>query len=262
LFLEELKMDILVCIKRIPTSSESTDIIEIDASRKDIKREKLYFRINNWDEYALEEAVQIKEKQGGTITAITVGLEECDDILRRALAMGADKAIRLSQNVSNADPYVVANVLTSLIRTLPYNLIMFGMQSDDFGNAQLGPMVAEMLNIPHVTAVTRLQLRDKEVKVYRELEMGALEIYTLELPAVLTIQTGINKPRYISFTSIKRARDKELKVIEPEEIGTLSPLVRLVKLVLPQAGKMVVISGSAEEGAAQLIDILIRRGVL
>jgi electron transfer flavoprotein beta subunit len=255
-------MDILVCIKRVPTSSEPTDIIEIDASQKEIKKEKLNFRINNWDEYALEEAVQIKEKQGATITAITVGPEECDDILRRALAMGADKAIRLSQNVSEADPYVVANMLTSLIKTLPNDLIMFGMQSDDFGNAQLGPMVAEMLNIPHATAVTRLELRDKEAKVYRELEMGALEIYTLELPAVLSIQTGINKPRYISFTNIRRARDKELKVIEPEETGALSPLVRLEKLVLPQAGDIEIIPGSAEEGAAQLIDILKRRGVL
>jgi electron transfer flavoprotein beta subunit len=255
-------MDILVCIKRVPTSSEPTDIIEIDASQKEIKKEKLNFRINNWDEYALEEAVQIKEKQGATITAITVGPEECDDILRRALAMGADKAIRLSQNVSEADPYVVANMLTSLIKTLPNDLIMFGMQSDDFGNAQLGPMVAEMLNIPHATAVTRLELRDKEAKVYRELEMGALEIYTLELPAVLSIQTGINKPRYISFTNIRKARDKELKVIEPEETGALSPLVRLEKLVLPQAGEIEIIPGSAEEGAAQLIDILKRRGVL
>jgi electron transfer flavoprotein beta subunit len=255
-------MDILVCIKRVPTSSEPTDIIEIDASQKEIKKEKLNFRINNWDEYALEEAVQIKEKHGATITAITVGTEECDDILRRALAMGADKAIRLSQNVSEADPYVVANMLTSLIKTLPYDLIMFGMQSDDFGNAQLGPMVAEMLDIPHATAVTRLELRNKEAKVYRELEMGALEIYTLELPAVLSIQTGINKPRYISFTNIRKARDKELKVIEPEETGALSPLVRLEKLVLPQAGEIEIIPGSAEEGAAQLIDILKRRGVL
>jgi len=260
-------MDILVCVKRIPSTSESTDVVEIDDSQKGIKKEKLLFRINDWDEYALEEAVQIEERLGGTVTAITVGLEECDDILRKALAMGADQAIRIDQDISAVDSYVVAKILTPLIRTLPYDLILFGMQSGDFGWAQSGPMVAEMLGVPHATGITRLQLENnKEAKVGRELESGALELYTMELPAVLTIQTGINKPRYASFTSIRRARTRELKVTALRELGlsvdALAPLIRLEKLTLPSAGEVQIIPGSADEAAAQLVTILKGRGVL
>jgi electron transfer flavoprotein beta subunit len=260
-------MDILVCVKRIPGTSESTDVVEIDDSQKAIKKEKLHFRINDWDEYALEEAIQIKEKVGGTVTAITVGREECEDILRRALAMGADRAIRIDQDASGLDSLAVAKILASLIRTLLYDLIMLGMQSADFGWAQHGPMVAEMLGIPHATGVTRLQLEnDKEARVGRELESGALERYTLEIPAVLIIQTGINKPRYASFANIRKARTKELRVATLKELGlspeALSPLVRLEKLVLPSAGGVEIMAGPAEKAAAQLAAILKDRGVL
>ena len=256
-------MDIVACIKRVP---DIPDFVEIDASGKDIKRDRLIFKINDWDEYVVEEATQLKEKLGGTFTAITVGLEECDDILRRALAIGADRAIRINEDVTTTDSYVVAKILATLINSLPYDLVTFGMQSEDMGRGQLGPMVAEMLGIPHAVGITRLEVQDREVRVSRELEGGTLALYTLKLPALLTIQTGINEPRYVSIAGIRRARDKELRVMTLDELGisrdALTPMVKLEKLDLPPSGKeMEIISGSAEEAADKLATLLRNLGV-
>ena len=260
-------MDIVACVKHIPDTSDAVDIVEIDASGKDIKRDALIFKTNDWDEYALEEAVQLKERFGGAVTAVTVGTEECDYTLRRALAMGVDRAIRVDEDVTSADSYIMAKILTALIGSLSYDLVMFGMQSEDFGRASLGVMCAEMLGVPHAAGVFRLEVRDREVRVGRELEAGTLELYTLKLPALLTIQTGINKPRYISFINIKRARSRELRVITLGELGLsrdeLTPMVKLEKLELPLTGKKAeIISGSAEEAAANLANIFKRLGVL
>jgi len=251
-------MDIVVCIKRVP---DIPGPVQIDASANDIKRDTLIFKINDWDEYALEEAAQLKEKLGGTFTAITVGPKECDDILRRALALGADRAIRIDEDVTAKDSYTVAKLLSTLISSLSYDLVMFGMQSEDLGRGQLGPMVAEMLGIPHAAGVTRLEVRDREVGVGRELEGGTLELYALKLPALLTIQTGINIPRYVSVSSIRRARDKELRVMALDELGlsrdTLTPIVKLENLDLPPKGKEAeIISGSPEETAEKLAALL------
>ena len=256
-------MDIVACIKRVP---DIPDFVEIDASGKDIKRDRLIFKINDWDEYVVEEATQLKEKLGGTFTAITVGLEECDDILRRALAIGADRAIRINEDVTTTDSYVVAKILATLINSLPYDLVTFGMQSEDMGRGQLGPMVAEMLGIPHAVGITRLEVQDREVRVSRELEGGTLELYTLKLPALLTIQTGINEPRYVSIAGIRRARDKELRVTTLDELGisrdALIPMVKLEKLDLPPPSKETeIISGSAEEAADKLATLLRNLGV-
>jgi electron transfer flavoprotein beta subunit len=254
-------MDIVVSVKRIPDTSEAVDVIEIDASGKDIKRDALIFKTNDWDECALEEAIQLKERLGGTVTAVTVGTEECDSTLRRALAMGADRAIRINEDVIAADSNIIATILTALIRTLSYDLVMFGMQSGDFGRASLGVMCAELLGIPHAAGVFSIQVQDKEVKVGRELEAGILELYTLKLPALLTIQTGINKPRYISYVNLRKAQNKELRIMTLEELGlsrdALSPMVKLEKLEFPTTDKRAkIISGSVEEVTDKLVEIL------
>ena len=259
-------MDIVVSIKQVTDTSEAVDVVEIDASGKDIKKEALISKINDWDEYTLEAAVQLKEKLGGTVTAVTVGPKEWDDVLRRALAMGADRAIRIDEDVVTADSHIVARILEALIRNLPYALVLFGTQSEDFGSGQLGVMVAEMLGIPHATLVVSLQIKEGEVRVSRELEGGVLELYSLKLPALLTIQTGINRPRYVSFASIKKAREKELKVMSLGELGlspeALTPLIMLEKLELPSKGKEAeLISGSPEETADHLARILKNAGL-
>ena len=258
-------MDIVTCIKRVPDTS-GADIIKISASRRDIERSGLVYKINDWDEYVLEAAVQLKEKQDGTLTAVTVGAKDWDDILRRAVAMGTDRAIRIDEDVINTEPGIVARILARLIESLPCDLILFGAQSEDFGSGQLGAMVAEMLGIPHATLVVNLEVENKVVHVKRELEAGILESYTIKLPALLTIQTGINQPRYISVGGIRRAMKKELEVVSLDDLDlpseSLVPMVRLERLELPMKSKEVeLISGPPEESAEQLAKILQNAGM-
>jgi len=258
-------MDIVACIKRIPDTSEA-DTMKIDASQMGIERGSSVFKINDWDEYVLETAVQLKERTGGSLTAVTVGPKEWDDVLRRALAMGADRAIRVDQDMVAADCQAVAVVLAAVTRSLPYDLVLFGAQSEDFGCGQLGVMVAEMLGVPHAALVVGLQEEERKVRVDRELEAGILESYTIELPALLTIQTGTNRPRYISLGGIKRAMKKELQVMSPGELGLtaemLAPQVKLERLEFPPRGKeAVLIPGSPEESVEQLAGILQNAGI-
>jgi len=260
-------LDIVVAVKQVPDTSEVVDVVEINASGKDIERGTLVSRINEWDEYALEEALQWKQKLGGTVTTVTVGPGEWDDTLRRALAMGADRAVRVDEDATAIDCSACAGTLAALIGRLPYDLVMFGAQSEDFGSAQLGPMVAEMLGIPHAALVVRLQLEEGEAHVERELEGGARELYILKLPALLTIQTGINRPRYVSFASVRKAREKELSVMSLGDLGlspeALTPAVELDRLELAPEGKgAALISGPPEEAAARLAAILRDAGVI
>lgn len=258
-------MDIIACIKRVPDTSEA-DVIKIDPSQKDIEKDRLAFKINDWDEYVLEAAVQLKEKLEGTLTAVTVGPESWDEVLRRALAMGADSGIRIDQDVSADDPHAVAIILDRVIQRLSYDLVLFGAQSEDFGSGQLGAMVAEMLGIPHATLVTGLEAEEKKVHVERELEAGTLQSYTIELPALLTVHTGINQPRYISLGGIRRAMRKELQVMSLGDLDlsldALAPMVRLEKLELPPKGKEAeLITGTPEEAAGQLAKLLKDAGI-
>lgn len=260
-------MDIVVCLKRIPDTSETEEIIEIDDSGKRIRQSDLIFKMNEWDEYALEEAIGLKEKMGGSVTAITVGLEECDDILRRALAMGADKAIRVDTDSNELDSYALARILSAAIDCLSYDLALFGMQSQDTGRGQLGVMVSKLQGIPSAIGVTKLEIKDNLAKVHEELEGGLLALYSFKLPALLTIQTGINQPRYVSIASIRKAKKKELKVFKLEELGlsleALTMKVKLEKLYLPAAGKDTkMISGTGEEKASELANLMREMGVL
>jgi len=258
-------MDIVACIKRVPDTSE-TDDIKIDASGKDIEKSNLAFKLNDWDEYVLETAAQLKEKLGGSFTAISVGPKVWEEVLRRALAMGADKAIRVDEDVVSLDPGCVARILSKVIEGLRYDLILFGAQSEDFGSGQLGAMVAEMLGVPHATLVVSLETEGKVIHVCRELEAGALEAYSIELPALLTIQTGINRPRYISLGGIKRAMKAELKVISLDNLGLslngLTQELKLERLEFPHRGKeAVIISGLPRESAEKLAHILYSSGI-
>jgi electron transfer flavoprotein beta subunit len=258
-------MDIVACLKRVPDTSEAANI-KIDASGKSIEKSGLVFKINDWDEYVLETAAQLKEKQGGTFTAVTVGPKEWDDILRRALAMGADRAIRIDEDVVSLDPYPVAQILAKQIQDLRYDLVLFGAQSEDFGSGLLGAMVGEMLGIPHATLVVSLQVEEKTLRVKREVEASALESYSIELPALLTIQTGINRPRYISLGGIKRAMKIQLQVRTLRDLelslAGLNQMITLEKLELPPRGKKAeIISGSPEESAEKLAKILQNSGI-
>jgi electron transfer flavoprotein beta subunit len=263
-------MNIIVCVKRVPETSEAE--IAIDKSGKSIRTEDLVYDINEWDNYAVEEAVRIKESQGGgTITVVTLGPEESQDTLRRSLAMGADEALHLSDPAFfGGDPYATARALHAALKDKPFDLLLTGVQAGDDGYGQVGPILGELFHLPHATMVTKLTVEDKKAQVHRELEGGMEEVVSLELPAVLAIQTGINEPRYVSIMGIRKAKSKGLREVSrndislaPEECGPAGSLTELKELFLPPTGKAAeIFKGSPDDVSIKVIDILKEKGGL
>ena len=262
-------MDIIVCVKHVPETAEAE--IKIDSAGKTIEKSGLVFDINEWDDYALEEAVQVKEKIGGTVTAITVGSEDTDSTLRKCLARGADKAVRLTDpKFEGSDGYAIAKILHKTIKDLPFNMIFTGAQAGDDGYAIVGPTLAELLGIPHATMVKKIELNGDIAKVNRELEGGLEEIIEIKLPAVLTIQTGINEPRYVSIMGIRKAMQKEIKVfslaevgLSENEVGEAGSWTKIENMYVPPVEKQAeFLKGSPEEVATRIAEILKARGLV
>lgn len=262
-------MDIVVCVKRVPDTTEAD--VKIDASGRDIVRDGLVFNINEADNYALEEALLIKEKMGGTVTLVTMGPKESDDTLRMGLAKGADSAIRLDDPAfAESDGIATARILASSIKTLKYDLIMTGCLASDNWYSIVGPALAEMLGIPHASMVTKAEIEEKKVRASRELEGGLLEVLDIDLPAVLTIQTGLNEPRYASIMGIAKASKKEIALkgagdlgLEATCVGKAGSKTIVKKLTLPVQEKMAeLIPGTPEEAAESLSGILKERGLV
>jgi electron transfer flavoprotein beta subunit len=267
--MKDIKMDIIVCIKRVPDFTE-VDLV-IDASGKRIKDEGLVYSLNDWDNYAVEEAVREKEKFGGKVTAITIGNEESEDVLRRALALGADEAIRITDSrIEGSDGYATARILSEVIKDLPFDLIFTGVQANDDAWGQVGLILAELLNIPHAALVTNIEINGKKAKVNRELEGGMEEVVEIGLPALLTIQTGINEPRYVSIMGIRKVVKKEIKVLDLNTIGLgagdageAGSFTILEKLFIPPSGEGAeIFKGSMDEIAGNVADILEKEGVI
>ncbi|MBI2955321.1 MAG: electron transfer flavoprotein subunit beta/FixA family protein [Chloroflexi bacterium] len=262
-------MDIIVCVKRVPDLAEA-DIV-IDRSQRDIEKDDLVFDINEWDNYALEEAVLLKEKLGGTVTTITLGDEDAEEVLRRALAVGADNAVHLDDAAfAGGDAYATAKALAAAIREMPYDLVLAGAQAGDDGYGQVGATLAELLGIPHATLVTSLEVDGKIARVRRELEAGLEEVMELGLPAVLTIQTGINEPRYVSIAGIRRVARREIDVrkasdlgLSAAEVGAAGSKTEIEKLSLPPAAqKGDILEGSTAVVAEKLAAIFASKGWL
>jgi len=262
-------MDIVVCVKRVPETTE-VDVV-IDKSGRDIDKSGLVFDLNEWDRYAVEEAILLKEKQGGKVTVLTIGEEKSYESLQKCLAMGADDAIRLTDSAFNgSDGSATAKVLAEAIRKMDYDLILTGAQAEDDGYGQVGVVLAELLGIPHAALVNRIEVQDKKVKVHRELEGGLEEVFEILLPAVLTIQTGINEPRYVSLLGIRKAAKKEIKVLgasdlrlKVEEVGLSGSDIRLEKIFLPQVGEGAeILEGKPDEIALKVFDLVKDKGGL
>lgn len=259
-------MKVVVCVKRVPDVAEVD--LQLDPSGRRIRTEGLPYVINDWDNYALEEAIRIKESTGGQVVALTVGKEPDEEVLRRALALGADEALRIwDPLLEEADPFLVALALSQAIKGFSFDLILTGVQAADDGYAQVGPMIAEMLGIPHVTLVTRLGIEGRKAVVRRELEGGLEEEVEVELPAVFTIQSGINEPRYVSVLGIKRVAKKEIKVLDLETLGIapseLKPKLRVEKLFVPPVGEGAeILKGATEEVSERVLEILEKGGVI
>ena len=262
-------MEIIVCVKHVPETAEAE--ITIDQSGKSIKTEDLVYDINEWDDYALEEAVLIKEKYGGSITAITIGPQEADKTLRKCLARGADRARRLTDKAfEGSDAFATAKILHKTIQDLPFDLILTGAQAGDDGYAQVGVILAELLGIPHATMVKKIDITDGTAKVNRELEGGLEQVMEIKLPAVLAIQTGINEPRYVSIMGVRKAREKELTVLnladiglKEDEVGESGSWITVEKMFIPPVEKEAeILTGGLDEIATKIAETLRARGLI
>jgi electron transfer flavoprotein beta subunit len=262
-------MNIIVCVKRVPETTEVD--LTIDRSGKEINKSGLVFDLNEWDSYAIEEAVSLKERHGGAVTVITLGSEESNESLRKCLAMGADEAFRLTDTAfEGSDALATAKTLTAAIKNLPYDLILAGAQAEDDGFGQVGVSIAEILGIPHASLVNRIEVKDKKAKVHRELEGGLEEIVEIDLPAVLTVQSGINEPRYVSIMGIRKVAKKEIKPLGISDlplgagdVGLQGSDIRIDQLSVPPSGKGAEwLEGKPEEIAREVLAILKERGGL
>lgn len=257
-------MEIVVCVKRVPMTQEVD--LEIDAQRKDVRKEMLAYVINEWDNYAVEEAILLKEKFGGTVTAVTIGTEDDEEVLRRSLAMGADKAIRVDPGGLVLDAYVIARILSAVIQGMKVDLVLTGVQADDFNEGAVGVMLSEFLGIAHSAVVTRVEPEGHEMTVRVELEGGTDEVSKIKLPALLSIQTGINVPRYVSIMGIRKAAKKELNVLPVTDVGLseddLSPRTVVEELFPPpETAGAQIIEGDPASIAEEIVRIMKEKGV-
>jgi electron transfer flavoprotein beta subunit len=256
-------LEIVVCVKRV-TMTQEVDF-QIDPEKRGVRREGLAFVINDWDNYAVEEAVAIKERLGGSVTAVTVGSEEDEEVLRRALAMGADRAIRVDCPQRDLDPWVLSNILASVIRAVPRDLILTGVQADDDNWGAVGGMLAARLGIRHAAVVNRIEIDGDTVGIHVELEGGMDELSRVSLPALFAVQTGINEPRYVSIMGIRKASKKELRVVRPDALGLgLSDLESRVMVQElyppPETAGAQIIEGDPQKVAEKIIQILKEKG--
>ncbi|MBV8909664.1 MAG: electron transfer flavoprotein subunit beta/FixA family protein [Gammaproteobacteria bacterium] len=261
-------MKILVAVKQVASLDEDFEIRE---DGKDVDPDFLVRDLNEWDDYSLEEAVKIKE--AGTtpveVVAVCVGAPEADEALRKCLAKGADRAIRVWDDaVAGSDAIAIARLLAAVARREQPHLLFAGVQSSDHAFATTGVAVAAFLDWPHAAVVTQLVYApgSEDAGLRRELEGGVLHEMQIDTPAVITIQLGINTPRYASLRSIKQAAAKPIEVLSVadlglsgEDIGVSGSLSRVRRMYIPDKGRAQMIEGSLEEQAARLAQIIKER---
>jgi electron transfer flavoprotein beta subunit len=249
-------MKILVCIKHVPQKDATLKLNDAGTWI----REDISYEVNEPDAYALEEALRQKEKHGGEVVAITVGPARAQAAVREALAKGADRAIHLEDDsFTNLDGVNTARAIAAAIEGEQFDLIVTGLQSDDYGYAQTGVLLAEILGWPHATIIIGIEKSDTGVKVKRELESGFYQYLDMPLPSLLTIQSGINKLRYATLIGIKQAKNKPLKKVSRAEIADklTANLQQIEKLYVPvKQKKTELIEGSPAEVARTLVEKL------
>ena len=261
-------MEILVCIKRVPDNEENE--IELNSAGNDIDRDDLVYSVNEWDNYAVEEAIQIVDNVGGNVTVVSIGDEEVDEVLRREMAMGAEKGIMLTDDAfEGSDGKGIATILKGVVEKGNYDLIMTGAQADE-GYAQIGGMLAAMMDVPFASLVNKIEVGDKTLKIGREIEGGNQEMNEIDLPCVLSIQTGINEPRYVGIRGIRKVASVEIPEfgasdlgIDAGTIGEAAAKVKRVDYFMPDLGDGAeMLEGSTEEIIDKLIEILKANGGL
>jgi electron transfer flavoprotein beta subunit len=253
----------------VPDLSENE--LELNASGNDIERDDLVYSVNEPDNYAVEEALQIVERSGGNVTVVTVGNEEDEEVLRRELAMGAKNAALLCDEVfADSDGRGIATTLKSFVKKGHYDLILTGVQADDAG-AQVGGMLAALLDYPFASLVNSIEVEDGgTLKVTREIEGGNREVNEIEMPCVLSIQTGINEPRYVGMRGIRQVASVPIPSfgaadlgIGAGEVGKAAAKVKRIDYFTPVGCKHAeMLHGAPEEMAEQLIELVKAKGGL
>lgn len=250
-------MNIYVLLKRTFDTEE-----KITISGGKINEDGAEFIINPYDEYAVEEAIQVRDANGGEVTVISVGTEEAEKQLRTALAMGADKAVLINteDDVENGDQFTTAKILAEYLKDKDADLILGGNVAIDGGSGQVGPRVAELLNIPYVTTITKLEINGTAVTVTRDVE-GDSEVIETSLPLLVTAQQGLNEPRYPSLPGIMKAKKKPLDELELDDLDLeedeVEAKTKTIEIYLPpkkEAGK--VLSGEITEQVKELVHLL------
>jgi electron transfer flavoprotein beta subunit len=250
-------MKILVCIKQVPDMESR---FKVNAAGTWYDTIDLAWRLNEYDEFAVEQAVHIKEQLGGApeITVLSVGPERVKETIKKALAMGGDRGVHVQDEASHEkDPFEIASVIAEYARGESFDLILTGMQSQDRGSAQVGVLAAEILGIPAVTTIVGFALEGRAVTAKRELEGGLKAVVKVALPALFTCQLGLNTPRYPTLPNIMKAKKKELAVIAVAELLKAERLAITERIAFPEKrGSGLVLEGEVGELADQLIGIL------
>jgi len=245
---------IIVCIKQLPAKDAPLAI-----AGSWIKESDIGFEMNEPDSYALEEALRLKEKHGGEVIALSMGPERVKQTIKEALAKGADRGMHIADdNFVQLDPLGSAKALAAAIQKEKADLVLTGLQSDDHGFGQTGVLLAELLGLPHATLIMQIDAADGRLRLKRELEAGWFQWVELPLPAVLSIQSGINKPRYATLKGIMAAKKKEITTLTRADLGvTIAPTQRIERIYVPKKTKKTeLLTGTAKEAAAKLVEKL------
>ncbi len=252
-------MKIIVCLKQVP---KNDSILRINDAATWIQDRDLTYEINESDAYALEAALQLKEKHGGEVAALSLGPARVQSVIKEALARGADRGLHLEDTAfDQLDAFGTAATIAAAAKSDGFDLLLTGLQSDDHGYAQTGVIAAELLGLPHATIVMDLQTEEGGIRVKRELEAGFFQWVTMPIPAVFTIQSGINTLRYATLKGIMAAKKKEIKKLDAAALGldaaTLAPKQVIKRVYFPQKSKQTqMIEGTAAAAAATLVEKL------
>ncbi|MGZ8709192.1 MAG: electron transfer flavoprotein subunit beta/FixA family protein, partial [Thermoanaerobaculia bacterium] len=252
--------------KRVPDSAENE--ISVAPGGSDIRRDDLTYSVNEWDNYAVEEAIQIAEREGGNVTVVSVGDAEAEEVVRREMAMGAAQGLLLTDAAfDGSDGLGIATILKAAAQKGQYDLILTGAQADD-GAAQVGGMLAALLDWPYASLVNRIEVKEGSLRIGREIEGGSQEVSDIETPCVLSIQTGINEPRYVGIRGIRKVASVEIPVldaaalgVDASAVGAAGAKVKRVDYFVPHTGAGAeMLAGSTEEIAGKLVDLLKAKG--
>ncbi len=249
-------MKILVCIKQVPDMESK---FKIEAGGTWFNTADLAWRMNEYDEYAVEQAVQLKEQSGDTdITVLCIGSDRVKETMKKALAMGCDRGVHINDDTNwTKDALANSSIIAEYARDKNFDYIFTGMQSQDRGSGQTGVLLAEMLGLPCVTTIVDFSMNEGEITVKRELEGGTKAIVKVQGPAVFTCQLGLNTPRYPTLPNIMKAKKKELVSVSVEQLQKTAPRQETAKMFFPEKkGGGLVLEGDSAELAGQLIKIL------